>query len=158
MYKYAGDPGQYPIFSMFDITNKFPLSNRIILSTNATSKIGNNGVFVLTNDALGFISKSIFGLNEFHKVWLNPNIETDVNGRQLLIKGFEVMESRFLNSRRNYFKEEWGNRYESYDHFFFHYTDISINMSSKEKAIFIASRIHFQIGIHEGEKQVLGNN
>lgn len=153
MYNYTGDPGQYPLVSMLNITDKFPLSQRIVLTTNAISKIGNKGVFILTNDALGFISKSILGLNEYHKLWLKPNIKTHVIGNRLLIKGHEAMEEKFLNVRRNTFKEEWGNEYESYDSFFLHITNISLELSSEEKARYIENSIHFQIGAHQAEEE-----
>ena len=154
MFNYSGDLGQYPFFSMLDISNKFPLSRNIVLSTNAVSKIGNKGVFILTNDAVGFISKSIFRLYEFNKLWLRPNLETETLENRLIIRGFDVVESDFIIDRRKSFKEEWGNKYESYGSFFIHYTDIFLEFSTKEKAEYLKERIHFQIGIHQGEKNL----
>jgi hypothetical protein len=153
MFNYSGDPGQYPILSMFNISDKFGFSKRIVFTTNAVSEKGNKGVFILTNDALGFISKSIFGLHEYHKLWLKPDIKTHVTQNHLLIRGRESMEIKHLEGRRNVFKEEWGNQYQTHDSFFFHLTNISLVLSSTEKAHYIENSIHFQIGAYQAEEE-----
>lgn len=114
MYNYTGDPGQYPFFSLLDLSGKFIQSKKIIMTTNGLSEIGNKGVFVLSNDSLGFISKSILGLKEYQKILLKNIKKTEVKQNKLLIAGCDVLSIEDFNrkDKNNLFRKEWGNEFK----------------------------------------------
>ena len=132
--KYEGDLGEYPLHSLKAVPKHF---ENIVYSTNAISNTGNKGLFVLSDQDMGFLSYSIFGMNEEHKYSLE------------YLKRFKHVGNCLVVNPVRDVPFDQGNPWESVvqSHIASTEKEMILVFSSEAKSKHIDMLINFQIGV-----------